>query len=265
MDFKAEGMGQAFVSPYEFLSAGLYNRAIGDISNGNEKGIATDRAGVSAVVFENLDFGEYGSDEITIPVFALDNDLHNIELWLGVPGEDGAELVDVLPYQKPSIWNVYQEDTWKLEKRIKGVVTLSLQLHEKVHIKGFAFKKYEKAYSLLNAAECSKVYGDTFTVEEAAIVGIGNNVTVVFDNMNFGEQGAKGILLTGRSKLAGNTIHVLFTPENGEPVRRVLEVKGTEEYEVQEFGFEPLVGAGKIEFVFLPGSDFDMKSFIFIK
>ena len=265
MNFRAEGLGQAFVSPYEFLSAGLYNRAIGEISNGNEKGISSDRAGVSAVVFEMLDFGEYGSDEITIPVFALDNDLHNIELWLGVPGEAGSELLHILPYQKPSIWNVYQEDTWKLPRRIKGVATISLQLHEKVHIKGFAFKKYEKAYSLLNAAECSKVYGDTFTVEDVSIVGIGNNVTIVFDNMNFGESGARGIVLTGRSKLAGNTIHVLFTPENGEPVRRVLEVKGTEEYEAQEFGFEPLVGAGKIEFVFLPGSDFDMKNFIFIK
>lgn len=48
-------------------------------------------------------------------------------------------------------------------------------------------------------------------------------------------------------------------------MRRVLEVKGTSEYEAQEFAFESLVGAGKIEFVFLPGSDFDMKSFIFIK
>jgi len=216
-------------------------------------------------VFENLDFGEYGSDEITIPVFALDNDLHKIELWLGVPGEEGSELLQVLPYQKPSIWNVYQEDTWKLPRRLKGVVTISLQLHTKVHIKGFAFKKYDKAYSLLNAAECNKVYGDTFTVEEEAIVGIGNNVTVVFDNMDFGEQGAKGIVLTGRSKLAGNTIHILFTPRDSEPVRRVLEVKGTEAYEVQEFVFEALVGAGKIEFVFLPGSDFDMKNFIFIK
>ena len=102
-------------------------------------------------------------------------------------------------------------------------------------------------------------------MEEEAIVGIGNNVTVLFDNMDFGEQGAKGIVLTGRSKLAGNTIHILFTPTEGEPVRRVLEVKGTPNYEAQEFGFEPIVGAGKIEFVFLPGSDFDMKSFIFIK
>ncbi len=265
MDFKAEGMGQAFVSPYEFLSAGLFNRAIGEISNGNEKGIATDRAGASAVVFENLDFGEYGSDEVTIPVFALDNDLHNIELWLGVPGEEGSELLHILPYQKPSIWNVYQEDTWKLPKRIKGVVTLSLQLHEKVHIKGFAFKYYEKAFSTLCAAQCSKVYGDTFTVEEEAITGIGNNVTIVFDNMNFGAQGTTGIALTSRSKLAGNTIHILFTPEGGEPQRRVLEVKGSAEYEAQTFAFEPLSGIGKIEFVFLPGSDIDVKSVQFTK
>ena len=102
-------------------------------------------------------------------------------------------------------------------------------------------------------------------MEDEAIVGIGNNVTIVFDNMDFGEPGASKVALTGRSKLAGNTIHIIFTPGNGEPVRRVLEVKGTEEYEAQEFGFEPLVGAGKIEFVFLPGSDFDMKNFIFIK
>ncbi len=265
MDFKAEGMGQAFVSPYEFLSAGLYNRAIGEISNGNEKGIATDRADVSAVVFENLDFGEYGSDEVTIPVFALDSDLHNIELWLGVPGEEGSELLHILPYQKPSVWNVYQEDTWKLARRIKGVVTLSLQLHEKVHIKGFCFKYYEKAFSSLCAAECDKVYGDTFTVEEEAITGIGNNVTIVFDNMNFGTQGASGVELTSRSKLAGNTIHILFTPQDGEPVRRVLEVKGSADYETQEFAFEPLCGTGRIEFVFLPGSDIDVKGLQFIQ
>ncbi len=265
LDFKAEGMGQAFVNPYEFLSAGLFNRTIGEITNGNEKGIATSRDGVSGASYENIDFGEYGSDEVTIPVFALDSELHNIELWLGVPGEDGSELFCKLPYQKPSQWNVYQEDTWKLPKRIKGVQTLTIQMHEKVHIKGFVFKKYEKAFSLLYAAECSKVYGDSFKVEEEAITGIGNNVTVVFENMDFGEDGTKGIELTGRSKLAGNTIHVLFTPEDGEVQRRVLEVKGTAEYEAQTFAFEPVVGKGRIEFVFLPGSDFDMKSFQFQK
>ena len=265
LDFKAEGMGQAFVNPYEFVSAGLFDATIGEISNGNEKGIATSRDGVSGAVYKQIDFGEYGSDEVTIPVFALDSELHNIELWLGVPGEEGRELFAKLPYQKPSRWNVYQEDTWQLPRRIKGVQTLTLQMHEKVHIKGFTFKKYEKAFSHLYAAECNKVYGDTFTVEEQAITGIGNNVTLVYENMDFGDKGARGIDLTGRSKLAGNTIHVLFTPEDGEPLRRVLEVKGTTEYEPQHFDFEPLTGKGKIEFVFLPGSDFDMMGFVFTK
>ncbi len=263
LGFVAQGMGQAFTNPYEFVSAGLFSRAIGEIGNGNEKGIATARDGVSGVVFENIDFGEYGSDEITIPVFALDSVEHDIELWLGVPGKEGSELFTILKYQKPSIWNVYQEDTWKLPRRIKGVATLAIQLHEKVHIKGFSFTYYEKAYSLLYVAECSKVYGDTFTVEEQAITGIGNNVTIVYENMNFGSKGATGISLTGRSPLAGNTIHILFTPEEGEIQRRVLEVCGTPEYKAQEFQFEPLSGSGKIEFVFLPGSNFDMESFQF--
>ena len=264
MDFKAVGMGQAFVNPYEFLSAGLFDETIGEITNGNEKGIATARDGVSGVIYRNIDFGEYGSDEVTIPVFALDSELHDIELWLGVPGEEDSELFCKLPYQKPSQWNVYQEDTWKLPRRIKGVQTLAIQMHEKVHIKGFVFKKYEKAFSPLYAAECSKVYGDSFCVEEQAITGIGNNVTIVFENMDFCETGAKGIELTGRSKLSGNTIHILFTSENGEVQRRVLEVKGTTEYEAQTFAFEAITGKGKIEFVFLPGSDFDMKSFQFL-
>ena len=263
LDFTAEGMGQAFTNPYEFVSAGLFSRTIGEIGNGNEKGIATARDGASGVIFENIDFGEYGSDELTIPVFALDSELHNIELWLGVPGEEGSELLHILPYQKPSIWNVYQEDSWQLPERIKGVQTLAIQLHEKVHIKGFCFKHYDKAFSSLYAAECSKVYGDTFTVEEQAITGIGNNVTLVYENMDFGEKGTTGIDLTGRSKLAGNTIHILFTTEEGEVQRRVLEVKGTADYEAQHFDFEPLTGKGKIEFVFLPGSDFDMMSFVF--
>ena len=263
LDFTAEGMGQAFMNPYEFVSAGLFSRTIGEVGNGNEKGIATAKVGDSAVIFENIDFGEYGSDEITIPVFALDNEPLDIELWLGIPGEEGSELLHVLKYQKPSIWNVYQEDTWQLPGRIKGVQTLAFQLHKKIHIKGFVFRHYAKAFSPLYAAECSKVYGDTFTVEEQAITGIGNNVVLVYENMDFGEEGAVGIELTGRSKLAGNTIHILFTTEDGELQRRVLEVKGTAGYKAQHFDFEPLMGKGKIEFVFLPGSDFDMLSFVF--
>ncbi|MBR4083871.1 MAG: DUF4982 domain-containing protein [Lachnospiraceae bacterium] len=260
LGFVAEGLGQAFTSPYEFVSAGLFTRSVGEIGNGNEKGVSTARDGISGVSFENLDFGEYGSDEITIPVFALDSAEYEIELWEGDPSQDGVFL-DTLHYQKPSIWNVYQEETWKLPRRLKGVTTVSIMLRgRKVHIKGFSFKKQEKSFSILFAAECDAVYGDTFTIEGEAVTGIGNNVTLVFENMNFGEKGATGVEICSRSPLKGNTVHVQFTTKDGTVLRRILEISGTTEYQNQYFEMEPLAGEGKIEFIFLPGTNFDMKS-----
>jgi len=260
LGFVAEGLGQAFISPYEFVSGGLFAKTMGDVGNGNEKGFSTAREGFSGAVFENLDFGDFGSDEITIPVFALDSAEYRIELWEGDPLQDG-ELLDTLHYQKPSIWNVYQEETWKLPRRLKGVTTLAIALRDrKVHIKGFSFRKQEKAFSTLLAAECNNVYGDTFTRESEAIVGIGNNVTLVYEDMNFGEKGATGVEICSRSPLKGNTVHIQFTTKEGTVFRRVLEIPGTAEYQNQHFELEPLAGEGKIEFIFLPGTNFDMKS-----
>jgi beta-galactosidase len=238
----------------------LYTEAIGEVGNGNEKGFSTAREGFSGVIFENLDFGEFGSDEITIPVFALNDEKYFIEIWEGNPLQGGVHL-DTLEYHKPSIWNVYQEETWKLPKRLKGVTAMALMMRgRKVHIKGFSFKKCEKAFSTLFAAECDGIYGDSFTMEKEAVTGIGNNVTLVFENMNFGKRGAAGVEICSRSPLKGNTVHIQFTTKEGTVCRRILEIPGTEEYQNQYFELEPFAGEGKIEFVFLPGTNFDMKS-----
>lgn len=271
LEFTAQGLGQAFLDPYGFISAGLYTDTIGEIGNGNEKGIATARDGMSGVYYSNIDFGDYGSDEITVPVFALSDEEYPIEIWQGRPGENGAQLLMTALYQKPSRWNVYQEETWKLPVRLKGVTGISFVLRNKVHIKGFSFRKYEKAVSLLTAAECSRVYGDSFTVEEEAVTGIGNNVTLEYENMDFGEEGVNGIAIYGRTPLAVNTIHIHFTDERGELVNRIVEFKGEKSrengdgYSGQTFLLEPLKGRGKVEFVFLPGSDFDFHSFRFLR
>lgn len=261
--FTAQDLGQASMNPYSFISAGLYTDTMGSIGNGNEKGIATQGNGPSAVIFEKLDFGDYGSDEITVPIFALDDKPYRIEIWEGRPDEVGSEkLLDTI-YQKPSIWAVYQPDTWKLSKRVKGLATISIRMYHGVHIKGFEFTRFEKAFSRVDAAECSKLYGDRFTREEKAIVGIGNNVNIEYDNMDFGREGAAALTIVGRTPLAGNTIHVIFTDEAGNSERRILEVKGTVGYTEQTFEIAPIYGKGKIEFVFLPGSDFDMEAFQF--
>ena len=125
LGFVAQGLGQAFTNPYEFVSGGLFSHTIGEVGNGNEKGFSTSREGKSGAVFEYLDFGEFGSDEIVIPVFALDNAAYEIELWEGDPLQGGT-LIDTLHYQKPSIWNVYQETA----QAVKGIENLSLSVNE---------------------------------------------------------------------------------------------------------------------------------------
>jgi len=77
--------------------------------------------------YTKIDFGDVGSDVITLPVFALDSNLYEIKLWDGDPA-DGGRLIAVLPYQKPSIWNVYQSETYHLPERLTGVHTLCFSL-----------------------------------------------------------------------------------------------------------------------------------------
>lgn len=260
------GFGKAFLDPYEFLSAGLYTDVIGEVGNGNEKGISTARDGVSGAVYSGIDFGEYGSDCLTLSVFALSGEPHEIEFWIGKPGQEGSQLVDTLVYQKPSIWNVYQDMTFQLPKRVKGVACISFVLKNKIHLKGFQFRKQEKAYGKLLGSDASAVYGDNFERVGDRITGIGNNVTITFDNMDFGPIGAGRVVIAGRTPLAANTIHIVFTDLSGVSERRMVEFLNDGSGDNgQSFSIQPLRGKGKIELVFLPGSQFSLESIQFFK
>ena len=203
------------------------------------------------MTYENLDFGDYGSNELTIPVFALDGQRYTFDLWLGKPGAEGSRMLTQLVYEKPSIWNVYQEETFRLPERIRGLATITLVAREKVHIKGF-----------IGADEISAIYGDSFTREPGVIRRIGNNVTIAIENMDFGNLGTTKVTLCGRTPHEVNAVHILFTNEAGVTVRRMVEFQGTgsEQCTEQTFRIDRIVGKGKIELVFLPGSEFDLKS-----
>ncbi len=261
LEFEISGMGQAYLNPYEFISGGLYTYGVG-LTNGNDRGMATARDGKSIISFEGIDFGDYGSDELTIPIFCLDDDITDIELWEGIPGQEGAELISELAYQKPSRWNVYQEETYKLPKRLKGIKTLTMVLHKKIHIKGFSFKKIEKAFEKLRALDNNNIYGDTFTIKEDAIENIGNNVSLEFEDMDFGPDGCTKITICGHSPIDKNTIHVLFSGQD-EDSRRIVEFAQTDGYEEKEFTFDKVTGENKVTLVFLPGSNFNFKWFRF--
>lgn len=262
MDFTVEGLGAASLNPYELISGSLFTRHQGTVTNGNERGVATAREGNTVVTFDSVDFGTFGSDEITLPVFELESRVSPIEIWEGAPGDEGSRLVDTVIYHVPSRWNTYQERTYTLPRRFSGVTTISFVTDHKMHIKGFVFAKKEKAFARLSAKENTAVYGDTFTVAEDAITGIGNNVTLVFEEMDFGEGGASRITICGRSRLPKNTIHVRFHGENGD-VNEIAEFAGSGEYTEQSFALTRITGKNTVNFVFLPGCDFDFRWFRF--
>lgn len=263
LEFTIEGLGKAYLDPYAFISGSLYTRVKGEAGNGNERGVATARDGETVVSYSNIDFGEAGSDEITIPIFALDGSEYPIQIWEGFPGEKDSELIGDVVYQKPSIWNVYQPETFRLSRRVKGISTISFLLRKKVHIKGFSFTRYEKAWMRLNAADASAVYGDSFRMTDGCVEEIGNNVSLEFKDMDFGERKAGKLVIFGRARKGSNTIHVRFF-HGTEESKQIVEFPQSEDYISQEFTIEPVMGNVTVTFVFMPGSCFDFSAFQFV-
>ncbi len=121
-----------------------------------------------------------------------------------------------------------------------------------------------KAWETYNAANCDEVYGDSFLREDNAITHIGNNVSLVFQQIDFGKTGCAAIGICGRTLLEKNSIHIHFS--NGkEEKRQIVEFQCCKEYQNQVFPLKNITGVQDITFIFLPGSSFDFKEFQFIK
>ncbi|WHZ03214.1 glycoside hydrolase family 2 TIM barrel-domain containing protein [Neobacillus sp. YX16] len=262
LEFIAEGLGTAYKDPYGFISAGLYDYSQGEVGNGNERGVATSRDGETQVGFHDIDFGLYGSDAITLPIFALSSEEYSLQIWEGMPDEDGSELVADVIYQKESKWNVYQEETYRLSKRLRGITSICFVLQKKVHIKGFSFEKQNRAFEQNDAVECDHIYGDTFVLREYCVEGIGNNVSLEFEEMDFTSEGCTKLAIKGRSPIDKNTIHIRIVNQEGES-NQLVEFTQSDEYEERVFELERITGVQKVTFIFLPGSNFDFGWFRF--
>jgi beta-galactosidase len=255
MSMEFTGIGKPFLDPYTFVAGGLANRSNVKLTNGNERGVVSARDGESHVGFADIDFGGYGSDELTVPIFPLSPEPFEFDVWEGMPGTQGAEPLMTVLYNKGSVWNTYQDVTCRLPRRLRGVATLCLVFRQKVHVKGFVFTRYEKAFAKLNAAENDGVSGDTFTVNGGAVEGIGNNVSIVFTDMDFGEAGTGSVALSARSELKANSVQLLLNDR-----REMLEVAGTPDYSESVYTLkERVYGKQTVSLVFLPGSSIDLE------
>ena len=260
LDFNIAGLGKAYLNPYGFISGGLYNRSNVELTNGNERGVATLRDGASHVGFEGVDFGSVGADEITIPMFPLSKDPFPIEIWEGMPSDTGSKKLAVFTYTSGSQWNTYVTETYKLPTRLRGVTTVCFVLHQKVHIKGFSFTKIEKAREQLGAKEYSVIYGDSYRITRDAVEQIGNNVTLEFGDMDFSKAGVTKLYICGRTPLDLNSIQVKFDDSDNV---QMLGFSKAVDFEVREFAVQNVGARQKVSFIFLPGCNFDFKWFRF--
>ena len=130
-------------------------------------------------------------------------------------------------------------------------------------MKGFRFEKQEKAYCRLDAAEADRIYGDSFVVEQKEVRNIGNNVTLIFEHMEFSGEGAITLAIYGKTAHEVNDIRLLTEYEDGRTEQEALTFTYSEEQKELQFAVSKKSGKAKVSVVFLPGSAFDFSWFRF--
>ena len=264
LELSVTGLGEANHSAYTLVPGCEYSKShTNDCQLSFQGGVFIPTTGDGYVSFDNIDFGDFGSDEITLPIFSFHDDV-DLEVWEGSYDDKSGECLFKGTYHAKTWYNHYQENTFKLSRRIKGVTTVTIVFHidERISLKGFVFKELKKAYERIPAVEASLVTGDSFTMEPDAITGIGNNVNIEFDGMDFSENGVSKVTIEGCSHNEKTSIHIMFM-EGNNITRQMVEIPYSEGYESYTLPLEDCHSNGKISLVFLPGTNFDLKSIQF--
>lgn len=257
------GLKEMRLDPYQAISGGLYSRSNVVLTNGNERGVATLREGESWVIFDKVDFGETRANQLTLSLFPLESNSFEIEIWQGTPDSSDRKKIDVVTYDKGSIWNTYQEASYSLAHSLTGLRTITFVFKQKVHLKEFFFERNVRSFETISVVNNDGIYGDSFQIKGNTIEQIGNNVTIDFKGFEF-SQPVKGIRINGRSPETTNSIHLKLMIGTNEK-RVLMDIAPSVNYQQTTFMFdETILGSVDVSFIFLPGSNFDFESFMFI-
>ena len=257
--FTVTGLGAATRDAYEFIGAGQADECIGT-ARVIEDGAMSAFDGRTVLVYKHIDFGTAGTDSVGVSIGTCAD--ANIEIWEGAPGE-GRLLLDAV-FENNSHWSGFAEQIFRLSERVKGVKDISFVIGDKgVIFGGFVFGAINRAFEENFTADNDSIYGDEYTVSGRSVVGIGNNVIINYDNMDFGEKGARYLTIKGATPNPVNAVQFRYTTKGGEQKSLFLDFISADSPEEQRFDIPALTGVNDISFVFLPGSKFDFISFRF--
>ena len=261
LDFSIEGIGMANFNPYSMIPGIQYSKAFSEDCKLSFLGgvfLPYDGTVKPFVTYENVDFGPVGSNTVHVPIFSFKD-----ELPLKIFSD--KELLFEGTYRAKSIYNEYQENVFTINRVLRGTHTITFEFNtdDRISLQGFYFSPLKKAYSIINSTDFSEIAGDTYSVCDSEIKNIGNNVSISYDNMNF-DEGISRIRIVGKSHNEKTSLHILYI-EDGVVTRDMVDIPYSEEYSEFFFDLKDVHTNGKINLVFLPGTDFDLKEFEFFK
>lgn len=253
IEMENSGFGPASFDPYSAVICASVASNAGELTSNMEGGVLTEH-GDTSVRFDCVDFGSIGSDEITIGIYTYNEGRIPVDLYV-----DGKHLQE-LTFQAKNEWNIYKYNTFRLPEKLKGVHKLEFMIHEQLRFKGFRFHLPRRLGEEISALENDGIYGDSFSIGSEMIEHIGNNVTLSFGGIDL-SGGANAVEITGRTHNNHDTLHLRFA--SGE--MSAVEFEHSEDIVTRRFDIETIDGVKDLQLVFLPGSDFDLKSFRFVR
>lgn len=258
--FTVTGMGAATRDAYSFISASQLDSSNVTV-NLVEDGAIGSFDGRTVMSYKNVDFGRTGTEDIIVHIGTCFD--MPVEVWDGIPNEEGAELLANITFHNNGHWCGFVPETFKLPKRMTGLHTISIVIDSRITYGGFSFLPINRAFDTNYTAESDSIYGDEYSVEERSVVRIGNNVIINYDALDFGEDGACAVVIRGITANPSNQVQLRYTPEGGEQSSVLLEFMHSDEPTEQRFEIPKLCGKNDISFVFLPGTKFDFTWFRF--
>lgn len=253
LEMENRGFGPASFNPYnEIICASLCTNT-NELQSVMEGGVLTSPDAI--VKFTCIDFGKIGSDELSIGIYTYNEEQIPVDLL-----DSEGNLIQTLTFQAQTEWNTYKYNTFKLLGKLKGIQDIAFRFHEELRFKGFLFSSPRRSEVDILALENDGIYGDSFIVGDKMIEHIGNNVSILFNEVDLGD-GVSAIDVTGRTRNKVDTLHLKF----GEGDTQIIEFEQSDEVVTRRFAINPVSGKQDIQLVFLPGCDFDLEAFKFVK